>query len=223
MVKTSAVPRRPRRTPGRPVAGAPSQRNALIDAACLCFANSGYAGCSLREIARAARVTAALTHYYFASKEGLLAAVVEERIAPLVHELGVAVRNDAELPRAALRAFVIHYTRIAAANPWLPRLIVREVLSEGGALRDKFLQKFAGELASVLRQVVAEGQRRGEFDPSLDTSHLILSLISLCIFPFLAAPLVTRVLCIDIGPASADTLARHHLAVLDSGIRGLTP
>ena len=63
------------------------QRDALLDAAKLTFARFGFQGASLRSIAADAHVTPALASYYFNDKAGLLAAVIDQRVAPLVQAL----------------------------------------------------------------------------------------------------------------------------------------
>lgn len=206
------------RRPGRPAGGERDHRDALIDAARDQFATQGYSASSLRSIARAAKVTPALSHYYFTDKAGLLEAVLSDRMEPLVRGMGAAVSAAGPDPASALRAFVHAYTRTAAENPWLPQLIIREVLSTGGVLRDVFPKRFAGAFAGMLRGLVEAGQARGDIRGDLDKSEIVMSLISLCIFPFLAAPLVNDALGIDTSPARADALASHHLTVLLSGI-----
>ena len=210
-------PRKPRQ-PGRPAAGRHDHREALIDAARDYFAAHGYAASSLRQIAIAAKVTPALSHYYFKDKAGLLEAVVEQRVAPLVQALGGAVAAAGPDPVAGLRAFVSAYTRTAASHPWLPQLIVREVLSNEGALRATFPERFAGGMAAMLRGLVTAGQVRGDFRADLDPREIVMSIVSLCIFPFVAAPLVNLTLGIGTGPDRAEALTAHHLAVLLAGI-----
>lgn len=215
--RTPRQPRQPRQ-PGRPAAGPHDHREALIDAARDHFAAHGFAASSLRQIAMAAKVTPALSHYYFKDKAGLLEAVIEQRVAPLVQALGETVKAAGPDPVDALHGFVRAYTRTAANNPWLPQLIVREVLSNEGVLREAFPQRFAGAMAAMLRGLVGAGQARGDFRTDLDAGEIVMSIISLCIFPFLAAPLVNRALAIDTGPERAEALATHHLAVLLAGI-----
>lgn len=209
--------RRPR-TPGRPTAGKHDHREALVDAARDLFASAGFAATSLRQIALAAKVTPALAHYYFSDKAGLLDAVVEQRVGPLVQKMGAAVIAAGPDPVAAIRAFVHAYTATAANNPWLPQLVVREVLSEGGTLRDTFPQRFSGGLATLLTGLVVAGQKRGDFRADLVPAEIVMSIVSLCIFPFIAAPLVSGTLGIDLSPPRAAELATHHLAVLLAGI-----
>ena len=216
----ASAPRPPRRRAGRPAADAAvrDHREALVDAARDEFAAHGFAATSLRRVARAARVTPALAHYYFGDKAGLLEAVLEGRVAPIVRDLGAAVAAAGPEPRAAITAFVHHYTATAAANPWLPQLIVREVLNAEGALREVFPRRFAGGMTAMLQRLVADGQLRGVFRAGLDPAHVAMSIASLCIFPFVAVPMVAGALGIDTSPARAGDLAAHHLAVLLHGI-----
>ena len=211
-------PRPRRRAPGRPSGNVGDQRDALLDAAKFTFARSGFQGASLRSIAEDAHVTPALAAYYFSDKAGLLAAVIDLRVAPLVQGLLGAVLAAGDDPPAQLQAFVRGYTATAAQNPWLPQLIVREVLNEQGALRDEFAQRFAYGLTSRLRDVVQRGQQRGQLRPDLDPAAVVMSLISLCIFPFIATPMVSGALGIQVDEANASRLADHHWALFWRGV-----
>ena len=92
------------------------------------------------------------------------------------------------------------------------------MLSDGGALRERFQARFAGALVGRLREVVLAGQKTGAFDARLDPSRSILSVMSLCLFPFVAAPLVSGALGISLSPGAVPELTNHHLAVLTHGI-----
>lgn len=209
----------PRRAPGRPAAGAADHRESLLSAACVLFSTQGVAATPLRQVALHAQVTPALAHYYFTDRAGLLDAVVEQRIAPLVAGLAAAVRAvDPHAPLDALREFVRGYTVLAARHPWLPQLLLREVLNPQGALRTSFPQRFASGMSALLRELIRNAQQRGEIRPQLDPAKLVMSMISLCIFPFIATPLVVDTLGIPVGPDQAADLHSHHLAVLLHGI-----
>lgn len=70
-----------RRGPGRP-AGGGDRRAAILDAARGQFAAKGYAGASVRGIAREAGVDPALVHHYFGSKEQVFVAAMELPFQP---------------------------------------------------------------------------------------------------------------------------------------------
>lgn len=216
MAKKAAAIRK--RAPGRPAAGGADPRDALLDAAKHAFARRGFAGARVREIARDAGVTPALASYYFGDKAGLLDAVIEQRVAPLAAALGAGIAAAGEDPLAALRAFVVTYTATASRNRWLPQLIVREVLNEDGVLRDAFVTRFAGGMAGAVLHAVERGQRSGVLRTDLAPEHVVMSLISLCVFPFIATPLVSGALGIRVDEASAASLATHHLAIFLDGM-----
>jgi AcrR family transcriptional regulator len=63
------------------------KRAYLIERATRCLAQKGYARVSLRDIARESGVSLGILHYYFASKEDLLAAVIDSYKSRFVAEL----------------------------------------------------------------------------------------------------------------------------------------
>lgn len=78
---TGADPAPPRRTGRRP--GRPDTRQAVLDAARNAFATTGFAGTSIRRIARDAGVDAAMIHHYFGTKDKLFLATVQPPIDPM--------------------------------------------------------------------------------------------------------------------------------------------
>jgi AcrR family transcriptional regulator len=78
----------------------------IIDAARDSFATNGYAGTSMRAVARAAEVDAALVNYYFASKSALLDAALDP---PEVYAARIAQAAQTPMPqraRALVRAMI---------------------------------------------------------------------------------------------------------------------
>lgn len=182
--------RPPPRRPGRPAAAAGvDQRARLLDAAVELFGEHGIGATTLREIARRAQVTPALLHYYFASKESLVQTILDERVAPFVAVSVAPLREPLASPRATLRRFLETHMRNIAANPWMPRLMLREVLSEGGSLRSRMQAQFAMTIAPKMLWLIASAQREGEIRADLNPMLVGVSLISLAVFPFAAAPL----------------------------------
>ena len=100
--------------------------------------------------------------------------------------------------------------------PWLPPLWVREVLSEGGALREHVLGHLAPLVAPRVRDLAAAAQARGQMNPDLDPRLLLVSLLGLTVFAVAAAPIWKRVF--DAGDVTSDDLVRHVLALLTRGL-----
>lgn len=210
----STARKRPRR-PGRP-AGETDLRERLLDAALACFAAEGIRAASIKSIARQAGVTPALVHYYFGSKEDLQAAVVEERLMQVTDALRGAL-GDAGLPPGQLVAgFVAGIHALVERFPWLPVIWVREILTEGGALRDVMLSRVAPAVPQVLAQRFAQAQAAGAVNPALDPRLLVVSLIGLTLFPLAAESLWRRIFP-DAGLDRA-RLLQHTLALVGGGL-----
>jgi AcrR family transcriptional regulator len=208
----------PRRRVGRPPVRSPDLRGRILDAAIALLATRGYHATPLRAIATKARVTPALVHYYFGTKATLLDALIGERIVPVFMQATAPLREASEGQPLDVPAQMRAYITTLFANPWLPQILVREVLSEGGALRERFLRQFAVPTASMLPAHFAEGQRQGLVRADLDPRLLALSLMSLLIFPVVGAPVWRRALPFAEGEVTPEVLVAHTLAVFRHGV-----
>jgi len=209
-----AQPRKPRR-PGRPTqASNGDMRKQVLDAAIALFVERGVIATTLRAIATQAGVTPALLHYYFGSKDSMVEALLEQRIAPFIAISTAPLRMPAKSPRAALLAFLEGHMRNIAAHPWLPRLMVREVLSEGGVLRERIIKQFSGTIAKGLLGLIEQAQALGEIRADLDPRLLSLSLVSLAVFPFATAPIWRSVFKASANQIDAENLIAHTLVLV---------
>lgn len=82
---------RPDSKPAAPDTADPASR--ILDAAEQIFADHGFDGASMRQLASAARVNVATAYYYFGSKEEVLAAVFERRFGPVREQQWEGVRK----------------------------------------------------------------------------------------------------------------------------------
>lgn len=219
MKKTSARLKSaaPKRAPGRPGADGPDLRARLLDAAIACYVRQGIAGSSLRGIAAEAGVNPALLHYYFGDKDQLQQAVVSERLMPIIHSLRGSLLQAGDDIADLIGNFVHGMTRLTAEHPWLPALWVREVLCEGGALRDTLLNGEIGALVpAMMARRFAQAQASGQLNADLDPRLLMVSLIGLTLFPAASAPLWRQLFNAD--DIDSNSIRRHALALLDRGI-----
>lgn len=206
--------RKPRR-PGRPLAGA-DLRTRVLDAAIGCFTARGIAGTPLSAIARASGVTPALLHYYFGDKEKLVEAIVAERLLPVVGELrGVLTRSGNDSVDLAA-GFVNTVFDLIARHPWFPQLWVREVLCEGGALREFVFREVMPSLPQVLAQRFEAAHEAGQLAPGIDPRLLVVSLVGLTLFPAAGAPIWQK--AFGMPGLDMPALVSHTLALLAHGL-----
>jgi AcrR family transcriptional regulator len=186
-------------------------RRALLDAARDCFTERAFRAVSVREIARAAGVNPAMVNYYFGDKRGLYEAMVQESVGPLFAALDEAKTGErTDLPAELLRRHIATLT----ANPWLPNLVVREVLYGEAEFRDTFIEKFSGRIAAALTQALEEQRRAGTLRADLDPQLATLAIFSLAVFPFIARPVAERALGITIDEAFAERWTRQVIRLL---------
>lgn len=177
--------------PGRPSRdhSTPEARERLLDAGLASCVEQGIAGTTLRAVAKRAGLTAALLHYYFADKSGLVEAVAHERVLPVIDALGSESQTSAHDPAALASHFVDSVFALVERFPWLPGLWVREVLASNGGLRQFLLQHVAERIPRPLARQFAAAQQAGRLAADLDPRLLVVSLIGLSLFPLAAAPL----------------------------------
>jgi AcrR family transcriptional regulator len=192
-------------------------RATLLRSARELFLKHGFADVSTRRIAAAAGTTSAMIHYYFGDKLGLYRAMLDEAIEPLVQHLQRLEHTRAAEP-PDLEALMTAHMRMLASNPWLPRLIVHEVIDEGGQFREQFIEHFASRLAPVFAAVLRRERDRGALRADLDPQLAAVSALSLCIFPFVSLPITSRVLGFSITDENFDRLARHTTRLFREGV-----
>jgi Transcriptional regulator len=208
----------PRRARGRrPQGDGPDLRQQLLDAALACYVRHGIAATRLRDIAAEASVTPALVHYYFSDAAGLRQAVIGERLMPVFQQVRDTLLG---MPDAPLRDVVVAFVDVICAqvrhHPWLPALWIREVVSEGGELRDLLVSRLAPQLAAVMAARFATEQAAGRLNPGLDPRLLMVSLVGLTLFPASGTPIWRQLF--DAEDLGIDDIRGHALALLDRGL-----
>jgi AcrR family transcriptional regulator len=132
----AAPPLRPRRRP----AGGTAE--AILDAAEALFAERGYEGASLRDVADRVGVRAPSLYNHFESKEALYAAVLERSVGPVLGLLASAAQSDAA-GRPDRERLVTEVMALLARRPHLPRLLLHETLA-GGQRLTPMVERFIG-------------------------------------------------------------------------------
>ena len=130
--------------------GSPDTRAAILDQARALFASGGYAGTSVRAIAAAAGVDAALVHHYFGTKDDLFLAALQVPIDPREVLLPVAAAGVDGAGERLLRTFLTVWDDETTRLPLLA--LVRRVFEPEGRqlLRDGFLQMVLGPFGRAL-------------------------------------------------------------------------
>jgi TetR/AcrR family transcriptional regulator len=150
-------------------------RQALLRAGAELFAERGFDGVPIEEVAQRAGVNKALISYHFRGKRGLYIAILEAGFARMGARLK-AIEAEAGSAREALRAFLDAFLQVTRDQPGFPTLFLREVLASG---IEPSVAPYLVELVGVSRRLGRRGVREGLFrrvDPLLMHFGLVGSL-----------------------------------------------
>lgn len=192
-------------------------RNALLDAASKLFLKHGFERVTARQIAAAAGTTPAMIHYYFDNKLGLFRAMLERTIQPMREALARALADTSTRPIDVTLLMGLHI-RTVAANPWIPTFVLNEVFADKGRFRATFIRDIASRMAPSLIEVIERGRAGGRFRADIDPRLAVLSLISLCVFPFISRAVSGPVLGVKVDGEDLERFIEHTARLFISGM-----
>ena len=185
----------------------------ILEAACRVFIRRGTAGARMQEIAREAGVNQALLHYYFRSKERLSVAVFGLVAGKLFPALIQVLGSDASLEEK-VESLIGLYLENLSRSPFIPGYLLSEMHHHPDRLPQLLKSALGADAAQILGNVLGklESQikaevKAGRMSP-ITPQAFAVNLISLCIFPFAARPMLSFMLGMD-DAAFADFIERR--------------
>jgi len=166
----------------QPTPGGKRARRKIIDAARAIFAEKGYSGAKVSEIVVKARTTKPMLYYYFGSKEGLFAAVLEEVYAGMR-----AIERSLHLadlpPLDAMRKVVeVTFDYHAENSEWVRLVSIANIHYAKHIVGSETIVSKNFAIVEIMRELVRRGVREGVFRKGLDALHVHLLIISLCYY-----------------------------------------
>ena len=140
------------------------KRKRILDAAVRVFAEHGYHGARVGDIAKDAGVAHGLLYHYFASKDDVLRTIFVENWGELIVRFRAVEAAD-EPAEAKLEGIAKILLRTWRNDPALVTVMVREVA------RSQLLQEQVEDVReafTILQRVIEEGQTTGVFRRDLD-------------------------------------------------------
>ena len=164
----------------------------IIDAARELFINKGFKGATIRDIASASGTNIAMVNYYFRSKDKLFEAIFEESFGRIISKIFAYV--DADLPFFELiEKWVCSYYEVMKSNPQLPLFIISEFKKNPAMLEEKIRMKNPYRVFARLATRINDEIRKGTIR-EIPLPNFLISVFSLCIFPFFLSPVATILL-----------------------------
>lgn len=160
------------------------------------FAEKGYEGSSVRDIADRANVNAAVIYYHFKSKEQLYKAIFTLRLAQLNEALRSNCPDESQTSYSRLGSYVSIYIRKIRENFYFHRLLNAEIFSfRDGFFKRSILGSVSGN-ANIFKEVLKQGIARKEFRP-VDIDLFLMSLFHLLHQVIGRSPLASELLSIE--------------------------
>lgn len=165
----------------------------ILEAAKTVFISKGMEGARMQEIADEAGINKALLHYYFRSKERLFEAIFSEIFKFAFPKLSRIILSDAGIVQK-IEQFVDAYTDILIKHPFIPGFVMKELNRDPSGLF-KLVVKYGLDPQPIFTYI-QEAMDRGEII-QMKPQHLAANVISMCIFPFAARPILSFVVFKD--------------------------
>jgi AcrR family transcriptional regulator len=174
----------------------------ILEAARQVFLHRGTAGARMKEIAEVAGVNQALLHYYFRSKERLADAVFQQAGRQLLPQVLAVLGSDATIEKKVEQVVQIELDHLSR-TPYLPGYLLSELHQNPDRVH-QLVASMAGmdalgvvpKVLATLKQQIDVRVRAGTMRP-IAPEQLVINLLSLCIFPFAAKPMLSAVLKLD--------------------------
>ena len=194
-----------------------ARRSEILEAALTVFAEKGFYGARIDEIAKRASLTPGTLYLYFKGKEEIFKTLVQESIGARVSELVDVVRNfegsSADLIRfilGGINNFLLNSNRAV-----LPRLVIAETGNFpelGRFYKDEVTDRMLG----MFEEIVRRGIGRGEFR-EIDLKHASRLVFQPAMF---TAIWRTSLGALDSEPYDYEGFMQTHLDIL---LRGFAP
>jgi TetR/AcrR family transcriptional regulator, fatty acid metabolism regulator protein len=154
----------------------PEKRRAILHAAVRVFAEKGYHGCRIADVARSAGVAYGLVYHYFRDKEELLESVFAEQWAIFTNALRAISEGPGTAPEqlAGMCRFAVDVFRTA---PAAVRVLLLEVARTPNAFRAGSTQQTFELALRIVAEVVQRGLERGEVRAGADPMVVAASLL----------------------------------------------
>lgn len=144
----------------------------IMTAARAVFAENGYSGTSMDQIARRAAVNKATLYYQIGDKDTLYANVIHQVIGNVAQNISRAV-GHAQSPEDKLEAYIFCIAQTVENNPEIPAIMMREIAS-GGAHLPCVVIKDVSSVINILMDIMKEGIKEGVF---IETAPYLLHMM----------------------------------------------
>jgi AcrR family transcriptional regulator len=147
-----------------------------MEAAEKLFAEQGFDGTSVRDIAEAAQVNLAMISYYFGSKEKLMEAMFHHKGSDFKIQMENILQNKNLSPIQKVEKLIDDYIERIFRKQCFHKILTREQLTNSSSAIVEQIYQLKQRNYSLIKQLIQEGQKAGDFKKNIDISFLMMTL-----------------------------------------------
>jgi AcrR family transcriptional regulator len=149
----------------------------IIETAEKLFANNGFEGTSVRDIARESDINVAMVSYYFGSKEKLIEAIFAYRISITRLTLENILSKDHLSPIQKIDILIDNYIDKMLNNQCFYRLMMQEGYMREIHMISNMVQDAKIRNYEIVKKMIGEGQKAGVFRKNIDVQFIMATMI----------------------------------------------
>lgn len=140
------------------------------------FAEKGFEGTSVRELAKKASINIAMISYYFGSKEKLFESLVDFRTSYIREKLQLLNRDEVLDPVEKIKMAIDYYVDKVFSGSSFHKILHREMMLKQRSELHSGIADILIKNAGEVRKLIFEGQKKGVFR-KVDLDLVIVSII----------------------------------------------
>lgn len=148
------------------------RKRQILDAAVQVFAEKGYHGCRISDVADRAGVAYGLVYHYFGNKESLLAHIFSANWKVFAKALE-AIAEQETTTQDRVRQIVQFLMNAFEMNPLIVKVLVLE-FGRSSRLGDTLDAPEVGRVFAAMQRIFRQGKERGELNAELDPRALTI-------------------------------------------------
>ena len=149
----------------------------IIETAERLFADRGFDGTSVRDIAEEAGINIAMISYYFGSKEKLMEAIFELRVGSLQSRVESLLKDSNLTPLEKVNMLIDEHIDRVLQKQFFYRIMVAVQLTNKNPQIIKAANKIKIRNAEVVSELIKEGQKKGVFKKKIDVILMLNTLV----------------------------------------------
>lgn len=148
----------------------------IIETAEKLFADKGFTGTSVRDIADEAGINVAMISYYFGSKEKLLEALFTQRMEGTTLKLESMLQNKEMASLEKVNTLIDYFVEKFHSQTCFHKIMMREQVATQRTATMQLINQLKKHNQSLVKAIIQEGQKSGDFVKNVDVPILMATL-----------------------------------------------